>query len=263
MEMAQQAGTTHAMQSYLPFRPGLLGTLLFVGLVGIAAGGCVSKGKYNELAKERDTLHSQSTALKEDLEAERTRLNQELAETSTRLSATSEELEQMKAKAREQEEVYTNLVKELSTELDSKKITIRQMKTGIDVNMPEDILFASGSARVSESGREVLAKVGKQLEEVPYQILVSGFTDNVPIAGQLAQRYPSNWDLAAARATNVLRLLEENNVPSDKLVAVSYGETQPIASNDDEEGRKQNRRIEIRLRPTAVEEEAEKSEDRP
>ena len=76
-----------------------------------------------------------------------------------------------------------------------------------------------------------------------------GFTDNVPIRGNLAKRYPTNWELAGARAASVVRLLESTGIDSTKLIASSYGDNFPVASNDTEEGRAQNRRIEIRLRP--------------
>ena len=92
-------------------------------------------------------------------------------------------------------------------------------------------------------------KVGKQLADVPYQTIVAGFTDNAPISSNLAKTFPSNWDLAAARATQVVRILQGSGVVSDRLVAVSFGENEPVAANDTKEGRQQNRRIEIRLRP--------------
>jgi chemotaxis protein MotB len=149
--------------------------------------------------------------------------------------------------------MFAKLKKELSSELDSQKLTLRQMKTGISVDLPEDILFPSGSAILRDSGREVLAKVSEQLVGTNYEIVVSGFTDNIPISGKLAQRFPTNWDLAAARATNVVRLLEENKVPSAKLIAASYGENKPVSDNTSEEGRKKNRRIEIHLRPVVQE----------
>jgi chemotaxis protein MotB len=115
--------------------------------------------------------------------------------------------------------------------------------------MPGEVLFGSGSTQLTDSGREMLLKVSAKLKDASYQTVVAGFTDNVPIGGTLAQKYPSNWELAGARAARVVRLLEAGGVPSERLIAVSFGENEPVASNDDEEGRAQNRRIEIRLRP--------------
>lgn len=222
-------------------------------------GGCVTQGSYDELMSERNALLEQNSKLAKDYAKEKgigrekteesERLKQALDSTSQELSTTSEQLATIQSKADEDKELYAKLVKELSGELDTNKITIDKLKNGINVNLTEDILFASGSARVRDTGIAVLGKVGKQLEKVPYQIIVSGFTDNIPIKGKLAKRFPSNWDLAAARATNVVRLLEKNKVPSEKLIAASFGENQSVASNDTAEGREKNRRIEIRLRP--------------
>ena len=76
-----------------------------------------------------------------------------------------------------------------------------------------------------------------------------GHTDNVQISTRLKERYPTNWELAGARAASVVRLFQGAGIPVQQLVAVSRGEGQPIASNDTPEGRKENRRIEVRLRP--------------
>ena len=90
------------------------------------------------------------------------------------------------------------------------------------------------------------------MAEVPFQVIVGGYTDNVPVGKNLMAKYPTNWDLAAARAVEVVRVLENSGVPQEQLRAVSFGENMPIATNDSAEGRAQNRRIEIRLRPVVV-----------
>ena len=230
------------------------GHFLLTALMGLTLAGCVSSGKYDALKKEHEALLDSNKTLSRNIAEEKT-ISQEKAEQSARLQ---QELDVIKAKAEEQKATYAKLVKELSGELDTRKLTIQQMKDGINVNLTEDILFPSGSATLRDSGREVLNKVAEQLQQVPYQIIVSGFTDNLPIKGSLASRFPSNWDLAAARATNVVRLLEQQKVPAVKLVAASYGENQPVADNATDAGRKQNRRIEIRLRPVVIENEKEK-----
>ena len=229
-------------------------SILLTALCGLILGGCVSQGKYDALMKEHAALRDSNSALSKNF-AEEKNVSQEKAEQTAQLQ---KELDAIKAKAEEQKATYAKLVKELSGELDTRQLTIQQMKTGINVNLAEEILFPSGSATLRDSGRDVLAKVAGQLQKVPYQIIVSGFTDNLPIKGNLATRFPSNWDLAAARATNVVRLLEQQKVPASKLVAASYGENQPVADNATEAGRKQNRRIEIRLRPVVLESEKEK-----
>lgn len=235
--------------SFLPNIATPVRNLALIGICGLSLGACVSQGKYDLLAKERDALAQEKITLQED----KIKLEQNIAEERNKLTMTAEELAAIKAKTAEQEAMYAKLKKELSSELDSQKLTLRQLKNGISVDLPEDILFPSGSAVLRDSGREVLAKVSEQLVGTNYEIVVSGFTDNVPISGKLATRFPTNWDLAAARATNVVRLLEENKVPSAKLIAASYGENKPVADNATEDGRKKNRRIEIHLRPMVQE----------
>ncbi|MFB3117919.1 MAG: flagellar motor protein MotB, partial [Myxococcota bacterium] len=98
-------------------------------------------------------------------------------------------------------------------------------------------------ASLNSSGTAVLRKVGRRLLELPHTIAVEGHTDDVPVA----RRFPSNWELAAARASSVVRLLIDLGVEPERLKAVSRAEFAPIASNDSAEGRAKNRRIEIQL----------------
>jgi chemotaxis protein MotB len=84
---------------------------------------------------------------------------------------------------------------------------------------------------------------------VPNPVEVQGHTDDLPIRGRLAERFPSNWELGGARAARVVRLLGEHGVAPTRMRAVSFADTQPIASNETPEGRARNRRIEIRLLP--------------
>jgi chemotaxis protein MotB len=245
-------------------------TAALFGVCGLALGGCVSQQKYDDLARERKALVDKKQSLEQSVAENQNRLASTSAELATmrakaaeneallveqqsRLALANEQLESIKARAAEQEAMFSKLNQELSSEVENQTLTIRQMKNGISVDLPEEILFRSGSATLRKSGREVLAKISEQLKDANYQIVVSGFTDNKPILGKLARRFSSNWDLAAARATNVVHLLQENNVPATKLVAASYGENNAVANNDTEDGRKQNRRIEIHLRPVVQE----------
>jgi chemotaxis protein MotB len=104
---------------------------------------------------------------------------------------------------------------------------------------------------VTERGAEVLSRVGAVLAAVEdKKIQVSGHTDDLPISERLADRYPTNWELASARASNVVRFLEEKaKVPGRRLVAAAYGPWEPISSNKSASGRARNRRIEIVLTP--------------
>ncbi len=206
------------------------------------------EAKNQELADARESLEDVNSRLASknkllsDTSAELEAKQAALAETTQKLQATAEYMQKT-------DKLYDDLVKELSSELDAKSIKIKEMKDGVNVNLAQDILFPSGSATLNESGKEVIIKVSKKLKDIPHQVIVAGFTDNIPIRGSLTKIFPTNWELAGARAASVVRLLETQGVDKNKLTAVSFGENQPVESNDTAEGRSQNRRIEIRLRP--------------
>jgi chemotaxis protein MotB len=119
------------------------------------------------------------------------------------------------------------------------------------VEMVDEILFDSGEATLKPGGVAVLQKVGAALKKVTDRpIEVQGHTDNVPIKGALAQRFPTNWELSAARATNVARFLQDQaGLDPTRLSATAYSEYQPRDTNDTDAGRRRNRRIEILLGP--------------
>jgi len=206
----------------------------------------------NATNKELDAKNAELVSINDQL----TKKNQLLSSTSAELEAkqkaladTTQKLQATADYMKKTDKLYDDLVKELSTELDAKTIKINEMKDGVSVNLSEAILFSSGSAQLNKTGQEVIIKVSQKLKGIPHQVIVAGFTDNIPIRGSLTKKFPTNWELAGARAASVVRLLEKEGVDKGKLTAVSYGENQPVASNDTTEGRSQNRRIEIRMRP--------------
>lgn len=203
----------------------------------VASFGCVSSGKFKDLEKERNALQSQSTELEEEVTALKS-ANQALA---TNLAQTEEEAAAMRG-------TYAELVGELQSEVTSGQIEIQQLVDGIQLNVSDQLLFASGSAALGEAGLAVIGRVGEQIKDERAIVAVEGHTDNAKIGPGLAKRYPTNWELAGARAASVVRHLAENGVPSENLRAVSRGPFDPIASNDTAEGRARNRRTEIILR---------------
>lgn len=163
------------------------------------------------------------------------------------LRTTQAELQKTSEYMKRTHKLYDELVSELKGELESNQVKIKRMKGGIVVNLSQEILFASGRARLNKQGVAVLARVSERLKGKPYNIVIAGFTDNIPISGVLLKKYPSNWELAGARASSVVRLFERSGIDSSKLIATSYGQNNAVDSNDTAEGRKKNRRIEIRL----------------
>lgn len=242
--------------------------------------GCVTQGRFQEVSDERDTLLKDKATLErrvEDLERsseslgdERRRLidemedlrqaqealdrdvrklrkaeaelSQTLAEREAALAARNQEVDRLRG-------TYEGLVADLEEEVAAGQIEIEQLRDGLRVNMTQDVLFSSGSWTLNAKGRNVLGRVASNLKGLPHRVRVQGHTDNVPIR---SDRFPSNWELAAARASEVVKLLAKGGVDPSRLSAVSYGEYMPRASNDTPEGRAKNRRIEIALDPVTV-----------
>jgi chemotaxis protein MotB len=143
---------------------------------------------------------------------------------------------------------YQTLVGQLSTELRAGQIQVRQYQDMLTVDVAEQVFFDSGRAKLKPGGKEVLKKVGAVIKDYENKIIrVAGHTDNVPISKSLQSTFPTNWELSVARATTVVRFLQEVGVPPERLIASGRGEYEPVAPNDTSEGRQKNRRIEIML----------------
>jgi chemotaxis protein MotB len=151
------------------------------------------------------------------------------------------------ARAAKRLQEYNSMLKQLKSMIDSGKLKVRIVRNKMVIELPEAVLFASGSAKLKKEGVRVLAELGPvlaSLKEREFQ--VGGHTDNKPIR---TKRFPSNWELSGARAIDVTQLLIEYGVPGTRISAAAYAASQPVASNDTKEGRALNRRIEIALQP--------------
>jgi chemotaxis protein MotB len=145
---------------------------------------------------------------------------------------------------------YEDLLAKMKGEIAQGQMTITELKGKLTVNMVDAILFDTGKAEIKPEGMEILSKVISILKDVKDKwIRIEGHTDNVQIIGQLAKKYPTNWELSSARAINVARFLQEQGIDPAVLSGVAYGEYHPVAANDSPEGRQKNRRIEIILVP--------------
>ena len=270
-------------------RPERLGVVLVLSCLGVAVFGCVSSETHRESIQRNDQLGVENARLEkriEGLEASARSLNEELesvleqhedlaleqakcveetnrlrmsesrlgtrlADQSVELVRSQQELDTARAELDRLTSTYTTLMSDLEAEVASGQIQIEQLREGIRVNVSDDILFASGSTQLDPVGQAVLTKVAAQLSELDHDIQVQGHTDDRKLRGTLRQQFPSNWELAAARAGEVIRLFQRSGIDGERLTLISFASYDPIASNDDPDDRAQNRRIEIRLKPKA------------
>ena len=173
-----------------------------------------------------------------DLEVENKRLREELAQLQ----------KQKEIEVQKTSRTYEDLLEQMKSEISKGEVTISELKGKLTVNLVDSVLFDSGKAEVKPEGLVVLQKVIDILKHIKDKVIrIEGHTDNVQISGSLARRYATNWELSSARAINVARYLQQQGLDPSLLAAVAYGEYKPVASNETEEGRAENRRIEIVL----------------
>ena len=239
---------------------------LSIGIVILAvvvvASGCVSSGTFKKMETQKNQEISTLQQNKADLEKQRAALeegNKGLKQQVDTLTQQNEAikkdvgaLEQEKAALvaadQQRRQQYEALVQGLSKEVEKGQLQVKQYKNMLSVDLAEKIFFDSGKATLKKEGKEVLKKVGDALKGYENKIIrVVGHTDNVPLAKSLQATFPTNWDLSVARATNVVRYLQEVGIPPQRMIPSGRGEFDPVAPNDTPEGRQKNRRIEIML----------------
>ncbi|TCP55900.1 chemotaxis protein MotB [Tumebacillus sp. BK434] len=122
------------------------------------------------------------------------------------------------------------------------QINVIDTAKGVQITLNDAALFESGSATLKVEAQRILGGMVPFLKIVPNEIAVEGHTDNVPINNA---RFPSNWELSAARAINVLHDIEAKGVPEKRLHAVGYADTKPLSPNDTVQNRASNRRVNL------------------
>ncbi len=253
-----------------------LGTGLL--MITLLATGCVGKKKYTALEGElsaarqeaRDKLKergeriesleqalSREKALAAELEEKVAALEERnalLIKDKSKLDSSIQEmadalrdLESRKAASDARVKEFQDLMSRLADLIDAGRLEVKIVDGRMVVGLASDILFASGSADLSEDGTSYLKEIGGVLESIPdRQFQVEGHTDNVPINNRV---FKSNWELGAARAVNVVQALSEGGVALHRLSAASYSDHRPVEPNETAEGRAANRRIEIVVVP--------------
>lgn len=177
------------------------------------------------------------------LVAQKGSLSQALEDTKARL----EELRKAQEAANKRAELFKNLLLKFKKMIDAGDLKIVLRDGRMTLQLRNDVLFDSGQVTIKKTGKDALTEVAGILVTLEdRELQVAGHTDNVPIA---TQRFPSNWELSTARAVEVVRYLVSEGVKPQLLSAAGYGEHDPVASNENAEGKAKNRRIEIVLQP--------------
>jgi chemotaxis protein MotB len=199
--------------------------IVFVVCAGLVATGCT--GKY------KDQIADQSS---------------QISQLESKVRSLEGDLEQEKAR---NEELNAELAKTLSDYRENQQVMVEMKDAQSIVTVSDAVLFGSGNADLSDSGVDIVDRITTAVKKYPDRsIRIEGYTDNVPIGEMLKDRFPSNWELSAARACSVLRYMYwKHNVNPEQLSAIGFGEYRPVASNDTAEGRAKNRRVVIIIGP--------------
>ena len=217
--------------------------LILLGLIVVALG--FATWRYREQATTAGTRADSLAFADSVLHARNAAL---AAALDTQLTTASRQKEAELATLRT---TYDQLVRDMQTEIAQGQVQITRLADRLNVSLVDRILFPSGEAEITPAGYRILRRVGDLLKATEGKIIrVEGHTDNVAISERLQQAFPSNWELSTARATNVVRFLQDSvGIDPTRLQAVGLSQFHPVATNETVQGRSQNRRIEIALLP--------------
>jgi chemotaxis protein MotB len=198
----------------------------------------VSEG--DERSRSSNKKLSDSEAALASLKVTHDRLSGQLVQTQADKEKVEAELKRL------QEDLATKL----EPEIQAGNVHVVRRGNDLVVDLADQILFESGKSEIHENGKKVLGQVAPTLAQLAeYSVQVAGHTDSARVVSPSTQeRFPTNWELSTARATNVVRFLQESgNVPGERLAAMGFAEYRPAASNASKDGRQKNRRIELVL----------------
>ncbi|WP_336366922.1 flagellar motor protein MotD [Marinobacter sp. C2H3] len=219
-------------------------TLLFAFFVVMYSISSINEGKYKVLS---ETLNGVFNAPQRSLEPIAVGQNPgqsapEATDTITTPPAVTEPAtaEEQRARSAELQTMANELSQEFDQLIRQGVVSVETSDAWIELNLPNSLLFGSGDAEPHYDAFELVEKIATVLKGRDNAVKVEGFTDNEPIQ---TARFPSNWELSSARAAAVVRMLVREGVEPERLAAVGYGQYQPVARNDTDKGRRENRRV--------------------
>ncbi|MBW2731498.1 MAG: OmpA family protein [Deltaproteobacteria bacterium] len=203
--------------------------------------------KNNALTQENKVMKHKLVGLGQDLSKMQTEAGQMVQNLSAKEKQIVE-LQKAQEAARKRAAMYQKLVASFQKMIDSGKLKVGIRNGRMVVQLSDKILFDSGKAKLKKEGSAALLDIANVLKSIANRnFQVAGHTDNIPIK---TRRFKSNWELSTARAVQVVKFMASNGMDPKRISAAGYAENDPVADNAADEGRKQNRRIEITLMPS-------------
>jgi chemotaxis protein MotB len=221
-------------------------TLLFAFFVVMYSLSSVNEGKYRVLS---DSIVQAFRSIDVNTSGEKVILSSSvpaLVMLPPKPQAEARADAEAQARRKAAEERRRALAEEIKRALEplakSGQVTVSEGAKGISVEINSNVLFATGDAALAGDAAQALRAVAAVVAGADFPVVVEGHTDNTPIS---TYRFPSNWELSAARASSVVRLFAEAGVAPGRLTAAGYGDQRPVADNAGEAGRARNRRVTI------------------
>ena len=220
-------------------------TLLFAFFVVMYGISSVNQEKYRQLSESLSEIFS-STQIGAGLASNQTTVQSgsgllEGGQALVEAPASFIEVDDAQS-TQELREIQARLTADLDGVFDAGAVEISGERLWIAIEIRSALLFEGGDVIPAIEADPVISRIAQQIKGLSNPVHVEGYTDNQPVASTL---FPSNWELSAARAAAVVRMLEMNGVDSSRMAAVGYGEYKPAYSNRTTEGQQLNRRIVI------------------
>jgi chemotaxis protein MotB len=198
------------------------------------------------LTKERDDLQRAINALKGDM-SKSDREKADLIEKLAKMNKTLEDLQRAQEAAEKRAKAFRDLVAKFKAMVDAGKLQVEVRNGLMIVKLPDNILFDPGKTDLKKEGQDAIVQVTNILNGIEgRKFQVAGHTDNKPIK---SGKFRDNWELSAQRALTVTELMIKTGMDARRLSAAGYADVLPVATNETDDGRRQNRRIEIVLVP--------------
>lgn len=221
-------------------------TLLLALFIVMFAMGETDKAKFETMSKEFNVIFSGGSGAMDSSGNSIMPMNESGESQSSENSGTNiDGNSDSKMEQDKMVEIKQNLEEEINKQGYSDKIKVDINEEGLYISIQELALFDSGRADILNDMSPLLLKISEFIKGLSNNIRIAGYTDDVPISNS---NFRSNWDLSAIRAINVMNfMVNYGGISEEKLSIQAYGQYKPISSNDTEEGKAKNRRVEIIL----------------